>query len=205
MRAYYFSFVSVLLVALTVLAFSDNIFTDVRQESNFDPKFVVHGLFCLAWMILFAVQSNLIRSWNYRTHQRLGAATIVVAVGVFASTLYVFFAIWQGWAKLIFYARPNRFFLPSFAILVVLGYLFRKTPDLHKRFMYLATLYMLGPVLDRAGSPLGISPLIVNPVIWNGLFLSLFVYDWMVLKRIHPITYIGFAWFYLVWAIALLT
>lgn len=204
-REYYFSCVGVFLVALTILGFSDNLFTDTRQESNFDPKFVVHGLFCLAWMILFAVQTNLIRSWNHRTHKRLGIAMISVAAGVVLSTLYVFVSIWEGWDKLVFYARPNRFFLPSFAVLVALGYLYRKTPDLHKRFMFVATIYMLGPVLDRASGHLGISAFIVNPVVWNALFLSLFVFDWVTIRRIHAITYLGFAWLYVVWAIAFLT
>lgn len=205
MRDYYFSIVGVFLVALTLLGFSDNLFTDVRQESNFDPKFVVHGLFCLAWMVLFAVQTNLIRNWNYATHQKLGIATIIVAVGVVASTLYLFFVIWNGWENLVFYARPQRFFLPSFGILVALGYFYRTRPDLHKRLMFLATLLMLGPVVDRVGTPLGIHPYIPPPILWNGLFLSLFVYDWKTLGRIHPISYLGFVWFYCVWAIAVFT
>ncbi len=205
MREYYFSIVTVLLVVLTLIAFSDNLFTDVRQESNSDPKFIIHGLFCLAWMIIIAVQANLIRTFRFLTHRNLGIASIVIAAGVVASTLYIFIDIWEGWDKLVFYARPNRFFLPSFAVLVTLGYLNRNTADLHKRFMLLATLLMLGPVLDRVGSPIGVSPLIANPVIWNALFLSLFYYDWKTLRRIHPITYLGFTWFYIVWAIALLT
>ncbi len=205
MREYYFSIVTVLLVVLTIIAFSDNLFTDIGQESNSDPKFLIHGLFCLAWMIVIAVQANLVRTWRLVTHRNLGIASIFIAAGVVASTLYVFVDIWDGWDNLVFYARPNRFLLPSFAVLVTLGYLNRNTPDLHKRFMFVATLLMLGPVLDRVGRPFDISPFIANPVIWNGLFLSLFYYDWKILGRIHPISYLGFIWLYMVWAIALLT
>jgi len=205
MRDYYFSIVGVFLFVLTLIGFSDNLFTDVRQESNFDPKFVVHGLFCLAWMAIFAIQTNLIRKWNYSTHQKLGIATTVIALGVVFSTLYVFVQIWNGWDNLVFYARPNRFFLPSFGILVALGYVYRRQPVVHKRLMYLGTLFMLGPILDRVGTPLGLPPIIPTPVIWNALFISFFIYDWKTLGRIHPITYLGFAWFYFVWAIAVLT
>lgn len=205
MRDYYFSIVSVFLLALTLIGFSDNLFTDVRQESNFDPKFVVHGLFCLAWMVILAIQANLIRSYNYRVHQKLGIAAMVVAVGVVASTLYLFIVIWDGWDNLVFYARPNRFFLPSFAILVTLGVFYRKEPDLHKRLMFVATVLMMGPVVDRVGSPLGINPFIPPPILWNLFFISLFVYDWKTLGRVHPISYLGFAWLYFVWAIAVLT
>ena len=205
MRDYYFSIVGVFLLVLTLIGFSDNLFTDVRQDSNFDPKFVVHGVFCLAWMVIFAIQTNLIRTYNYRFHQTLGIAAAIVAGGVVATTLYLFFVIWNGWENLVFYARPNRFFLPSFGILVILGYFYRKTPVLHKRLMFLATLLMMGPVVDRVGTPLGIDPLLPPVILWNALFLSLFVYDWTTLRRIHPITYLGFIWFYFVWAIAVFT
>lgn len=205
MRDYYFSIVGILLLFLTLIGFSDNLFTDIGQESNSNPKFLVHGLFCLAWMIIFAVQTNLIRGDYYKVHQTLGIASAFVAVGVLASTLYLFIVIWNGWDNLVFYARPNRFFLPSFGILVALGYFYRKRPAMHKRLMFLATLLMMGPVVDRVGTPFGLDPFIPPPILWNGLFLSLFVYDWQTLRRIHPITYLGFIWFYFVWAIAVLT
>ena len=203
MRDYYFSIVGVFLLVLTLIGFSDNLFTDVRQESNFDPKFIVHGIFCLAWMIIFAIQTNLIRTYNYRIHQTLGIAAVVVAFGVLASTLYLFFVIWNRWDNLVFYARPNRFFLPSFGILVGLGYYYRRTPVLHKRLMFLATLLMMGPVLDRLPYPM--NPMIAVAIMWNVLFVSLFVFDWKTLGRFHPITYFGFIWFYFVWAIAVFT
>jgi hypothetical protein len=41
----YFSGISVLLLLLSIIAFSDNLFTDVGQPSNRDPKFIIHGLF----------------------------------------------------------------------------------------------------------------------------------------------------------------
>lgn len=203
MRDYYFSMVGVFLLVLTLIGFSDNLLTDIRQESNFDPKFVIHGLFCLAWMIIFALQTNLIRSYNYRLHQSLGIAAVVIALGVVVSTLYLFSVLWNGWDNLVFYARPNRFFLPSFGILVALGYYYRRTPVMHKRLMFLGTLLMMGPVLDRLPYP--INPMIAVATMWNVLFASLFLYDWKTLRRIHPITYLGFIWFYFVWAIAIFT
>jgi hypothetical protein len=44
----YFSIISVLMLSLSIIAFSDNLFTDLGQPSNSDPKFIVHGLFGLA-------------------------------------------------------------------------------------------------------------------------------------------------------------
>ena len=133
-------------------------------------------------MVIFVVQTNLIRKWDYKNHQRFGIASLFVAAGVVVSTLYVFGAIWDGWDNLVFYARPNRFFVPSFALLIVLGYLNRKQAEKHKRLMYLATLFMLQPVIDRVGGIFELSPFVVIPLVWNGLFLSLFLYDWTTLR-----------------------
>jgi len=205
MKRNYLFAASVFILVLTLIAFSDNLVTDIGQESNRDPKFVVHGLFCLAWVVILVVQTHFIWTENRRAHMRLGVAGMLVAVGVTLSTLWVFVAIWRGWDALPFFAKANRFFLPSFAVLVLLGYLYRTKPVLHRRFMYLATLYMLGPVLDRASSHLELNVFVFNPVVWNGLFLTFFLYDRVTLGRIHPITWGGFAWFYLVWVISVLT
>ena len=45
----YLSITSALLLFLGVVAFSDNLLTDVAQPSNRDPKFIIHSLFGLAW------------------------------------------------------------------------------------------------------------------------------------------------------------
>ena len=96
----YFSIVSVLMLFLGVVAFSDNLFTDIGQPSNRDPKFIVHGVFGLTWYVLLATQANLVRVRNLRLHRRLGIATFVVAIGVTLSTLYLFVVLWKGWANM---------------------------------------------------------------------------------------------------------
>ena len=80
-RGKYFAITSGLLLFLSLAAFSDNLLTDVGQPSNRDPKFVVHGLFGLAWYVLLVVQANLGRTRQWRLHRRLGVAAFVVALG----------------------------------------------------------------------------------------------------------------------------
>jgi hypothetical protein len=36
---------------MSIAAFSDNLFTNIGQPSNRDPKFIIHGLFGLAWYV----------------------------------------------------------------------------------------------------------------------------------------------------------
>jgi hypothetical protein len=215
----YPSITSALLLFLSLAAFSDNLLTDVGQPSNSDPKFIIHGLFGLAWYVLLVAQANLVRVRNVALHKRLGIATFIVAIGVTLSTLYIFIVVWKGWGHMTAEVRANRLFLPGYASCLLLAWLRRGQSDWHKRLIFTGTYFMLGPVLSRAYDPLIVSwmePLFpaftarVDEVgflmffwgIWIGFFLSLALYDWKTLRRIHPVTVAGFAWFVLTWLIS---
>lgn len=208
MQKNYFFWASLFLLFLSVFAFSDNLFYDVKQESNSDPKFIIHSLFFLAWFIILVIQTGYIRKGNYKAHRALGIAGMLIGLGVIVSTFYVFVAIYEGWSVMPFQVKANRIFTVSFAILILLAYLNRKNGVKHKRYIYVGTLYVLGPVLDRVvGKLMRIDsltgPVIVETIIWNVLFISLFVYDWRTLKKIHPISWVGCIWFYVVWVLSL--
>lgn len=217
----YFAATSLLLLAFTLIGFSDNLFTDVGQPSNFDPKFIVHGLFCLAWILLLVAQTLLVRAGNLRLHRRLGMAGVLIAIGVTLSTLYVFWAVWRGWGAMSFEVKANRLLLPGYAALVALACLNRARPDQHKRFIMVATFFMLGPVLSRAFDPI-LAPLVpflpTMPesevdrifwlyffIVWHGFFLSLLLYDWLLMRRLHRVSAGGYGLFCAIWAVAVLT
>nr|WP_294905329.1 hypothetical protein [uncultured Lacibacter sp.] len=200
---------SLFLLFLSVFAFSDNLFYDVQQESNSDPKFIVHGLFFLAWFIILVIQTGYIRKGNYKAHRTLGIMGMLIGLGVIISTFYVFVVIYEGWSVMPFQVKANRIFTTSFAVLILLACLNRKNGSKHKRYIYVGTLYVLGPVLDRVvGKLMSIDsltgPVIFEAIIWNLLFGSLFIYDWKTLKKIHPISWIGCIWFYLVWIMSVI-
>jgi hypothetical protein len=217
-----FSVVGVLLLILSVVAFSDNLFTDVGQPSNGDPKFVVHGLFGLSWYVLLAVQANLVRVRNVKLHMTLGVAAFVVALGVTVSTLHIFIVNWSGWDRMPAEARANRLLLPGFATCVLLAWLRRRRSDWHKRLIFVGTFLMLGPVLSRAYDRLVVSWM--EPLFpafttrfdealfqtffwggWIGFFLSLAIYDRRTLGRIHPATTAGASWLAGSWLVSGLT
>jgi hypothetical protein len=55
LKNYYFQIVSTFLLVLSFIAFSDNLITDIGQESNSDLKFIIHGLFMfviIGWVII---------------------------------------------------------------------------------------------------------------------------------------------------------
>ena len=212
----YFSNVSVLLLALSIVAFSDNLFTDIGQPSNRDPKFIVHGIFGLAWYVLLATQANLVRVRNLLLHRKLGIATFIVAIGVTLSTLYLFVVLWKGWPNMEPDVRANRLLLPGYAVCLLLAWRLRARSDWHKRLIFVGTFFMLGPVLDRIYDPLVMSwakpmfPLLYTKQVdeigflmfrwgcWIGFFLSLALYDWKTLRYVHRVTLAGGAWLALV-------
>ncbi|CAN5360753.1 hypothetical protein BH09BAC3_BH09BAC3_10000 [soil metagenome] len=205
MKKNYFFIASIILLIISFFAFSDNVITNVGQESNSDPKFIIHGLFCFAWFSVLVFQAFYIRKGDYVTHKKVGILGGWIASGVFISTVYVFVVIFESWDETFFVAKANRFFMASYALLIVLAFINKTKGEKHKRYIYLATLYMLGPIFDRAAGKLDIDIIIFNSISWNLLFISLFVYDWITIRKIHPINWIGYLWFYVVWAIALLT
>jgi len=208
MKKNYFFYCSLVLLFLSLFAFSDNLIYDVKQESNSDPKFIIHGLFFLAWFVLLVIQTGYIRKGNYKAHRKLGITGMLVGLGVVLSTFYVFVAVYKGWSQMPDYVKANRFFTVSFSVLLLFAYLHRKNGTRHKRLLFVGTFYVLGPVVDRVAGKLGINTdasfMLFEAAIWNTLFLSLFIYDWLVLKKIHPISWIGFIWFYAVWVLAAL-
>ena len=57
----YFFALSLVFLSLGLIAFSDNFITDVGQESNSDPKFIIHGLIVYSWIGVLIIQTNRIR------------------------------------------------------------------------------------------------------------------------------------------------
>lgn len=200
------------MLILALVGFSDNLITDIGQESNSDPKFIIHGLFLFAWFIILIIQTNFIRKENIKAHIRLGTAGMFVAIGVFITTLYIFIVIYNGWNNMAPEVRVNRFLMLGFAIFVTLSYLKRKKTAEHKRLIIVASFYMLGPILGRAIGHSFLNTILVSDLswditllgIWSSFFISLFIYDWAVIKRIQAVTYIGFLIFGVVWAISFL-
>jgi hypothetical protein len=131
---------------------------------------------------------------------------MLIALGVVLSTFYVFVAVYKGWDQMSFIVKANRIWTLTFAVLVWLAYRYRKNAIWHKRFLYVGTLLVLAPILDRVADKLFIESFmnldVFNMIIWNFLFGSLFVYDWLTLKRVHSISAVGLMWFYQVWFFA---
>ena len=203
--ALYFPVVTTLLLGLSLLAFADNLFTDVHQPSNSDPQMVVHGLFGAAWVGLFAIQAWLIYFGRIALHRQLGQWVFLVGAGLVLSTLYLFVSKFHGWAAMEPEVLANRLLLPVFVVCAGLAYTRRNRRDWHKRLLLIGTMALLEPVLARIYDPLTgpFLPAKMSETLdtllylsylsssWLALIGSLWLYDRVTLGRIHRVTLVG--------------
>lgn len=213
--SWHFPVAAALLLVLTLVAFGDNLFTDVHQPSNSEPVMVIHGLFLLAWMILLLAQSLLVFRRHTPLHRKLGLAGSIVGIGVVLSTIVLFWAVFKGFSVMSPEVIANRIFLPSYALCLLGAWRMRMRPDWHKRLIYVGTLLILEPVLARTFDPL-VAPLLppITPetdealftaymvLMWNAFFVALLAYDKATIKRLHPVSLGGLAWVWLVYLFA---
>jgi len=162
--------------------------------------FHLHGVVFSAWIVLFVVQSALVRSGRTDIHRRLGVfgallVPVMVVIGVMAGidSARRGFTPPNGPPPLVFLIIPLTDLL-VFSTLVATGIRLRRKPEYHKRLMLLATISILTPAIARlpvvsAGGPaafLGLTDLLIvgcmlfdkvsngrvhRAFLWGGLFI----------------------------------
>ena len=199
----FFAVMSVI-AALTVFAgFSQTYFLKgVFGTKALSPFFHVHGVVFSCWIVLFVVQSMLVRSGRSDIHRRLGvAATVLAPLMVVIGAMAAIDAARRGFTPtngpppLVFLVIPLTD-LVVFATLVGVALWLRRRPEDHKRLMLMATLSILTPAIARlpgvsAGGPpafLGLTDLLIigsmvydkvahgrlhRAFLWGGLFIIL--------------------------------
>jgi FtsH-binding integral membrane protein len=152
-----------------------------------------HGIVMTLWFGLFIVQVALVNSRRVDLHRRLGSAGLLL--GAFAVILSAVVSFGLARQELLTHPASR---LPAlllglqlfavlgvFVILMVLGYRYRRRPDVHKRLMTMGMLCVLGPALTRL-------PFLPNhnigvTIAFNvGLILVVVLADAFLHRRLHP-------------------
>ncbi|RIW14470.1 hypothetical protein D0X99_12995 [Algoriphagus lacus] len=149
----------------------------------------LHGLIMFLWYILIVIQSNLIRSGNISLHKTLGKSSLLLALGIVVSGI---------WMSVVHYSRPdgfvfstiNTFILINFIILFYLAWTNRFRAEYHKRYMTFVSLSAVFPALGRIILGLNLNQYLSVPL-WVVLVLVMGVHDFQAQKKIHPATKIG--------------
>lgn len=170
---------------------------------------VVHGLVLTAWYLLFLVQAIFVSTGRSYLHRKLGIVGVLLAAGVVITSAVVHLNVIPRREALghitnaaelsrnVDFVLGGLSSLIPFVVLIGFAVVLRRDAAVHKRLMYWALVWTLGPaftdnrplgqVLDSLVVPY--LPFFPADLFW---FAALMAYDWKEARRIDVMTYLGF-------------
>jgi MYXO-CTERM domain-containing protein len=200
-----FAGMAILMLATSIAGFAPAILDTAGRRGPVSAFAAIHGIVFFVWLLLFLVQSLLIRSGWVLWHRRLGMASFFVLLFMVPLGYETTIAMVRrgydlsGDQGVGFSTRGasldpqtasvfNLIDLAWFALLALGALWFRRRPAIHKRLMLFANIQLMGASLTHLLGHTGL--LTVGTVIGSfSLFLLAAVArDWLVDRRIHPLT-----------------
>jgi hypothetical protein len=139
---------SLLMLAIVTYGFSRTIgegLIHTQRPHRFVALLSLHGAVYYFWMILFVVQSFLVRGRNIRLHRLLGW------VGAADALLVLVMGLWATFAELAPFAleRIGLLSMAGFGIPVALALYWRRRPAYHRRLVFLGTAMLTNAAFAR--------------------------------------------------------
>ena len=167
------------------------------HPSPSEPIFYVHGITFTLWILLFFAQVLLVSAGKVRLHRKIGA---------FGGALVLAMVVLGLMSALTAAGRPGGFVnipvpplqflaIPFFDIIlflsfVVFAFVYRRSPQIHKRWMLLATLNLITAAIARWPVVSTLGPLAYFAI--TDLFVvALAVWDFRSRGRVHRVTLWG--------------
>jgi hypothetical protein len=152
---YFYFFLSLVVAGIVVAGFSRTVGQNLIHAAPPKPVLLwIHGAAFSAWVVLFMLQSALVRVRKVSLHRTLG--WFGAALGAVMITLGAVIAVVMGRFDALQLHRPDPAFLSipffdmlAFGTLFGLAILWRSKPDMHRRFMVLATCELVGAAFAR--------------------------------------------------------
>lgn len=188
--SFYYNF-NLIILSLAVGGFGLNALVNPEKLPPASAIVYFHGLIMFLWYVLIVFQSKLVRSGNLNLHKKLGKSSLILAIGIVISGI---------WMSVVHYHRPdgflfstiNTFILINFIILYFLAWTNRQKPEFHKRYMTFVSLAAVFPALGRIVLGLNLNEYLSVPL-WILLVLVVGVFDLKSQNKIHPASKIGTA------------
>lgn len=185
-REPFFYYFSGILLITVVFAFGMNILLKNYHLNSNMTLIVIHGISMLLWYFILFWQTRQIRINNIKAHKQLGLITIVLAIAIVISGIMIAISNFKGEGEaLTLFGNFSGMFV--FGVLYVLALINRKKPDIHKRFMIVASVAMLSPALVRILRIFEINDFVTLPF-WLLFIAALPIYDYRKSKRVHKAT-----------------
>jgi hypothetical protein len=157
----------------------------------------LHGFFLTLWLVLFVVQTKLIAVGRRDLHKWLGVAGVVLAAVAIATTYAaavesVRLGGDRGGITAVDRLYSNVLIVMLFGAFVVAGAAWRRRPEIHKRFMLLAMIAIVGPGANRAiALVVGHGVRDFHVIVISVLVLAGIFYDWRTRGRPHWVLLCG--------------
>jgi hypothetical protein len=190
---------AVLMTILVFVGFWPTYFGLLLTGDEYERHWVfhVHATVFLAWMAVFIAQTILIARRKTKVHMAVGTRGFILATAVFVMGVVVSFVLmFQGfdegvvstWPQAVWEASAPLMDISQFAILIGLGWWYRRKPEFHKRYMVLATVALLPAATSRMEYLLGPWSL---EAIFGVLVAVLVVHDFRQQGRVHAANIVG--------------
>lgn len=184
----FFPLIAFWFIILATLGFSPT-FKNSVESSQVPGSVKIHGFVFIIWLLLFFLQTILIRLKKVKIHTLLGRISGLFAIAMVVSGLWVAFqATPENGGGML---GQQIKIISLFACFFILGMVNRKNSPQHKRYMTFATISIMSPAVFRIqflginDSPVFIFAVLMIPSI------ALLVYDWFSMKKINKATIVG--------------
>lgn len=213
----YFLIIHSILLLVVLVGFAPSFYLRPLGEQAALPLYLlVHGFACTAWFVVAFLQSWWINSSNLKRHRRLGLSFCLLAPVVSISGAWVMahrireyverFGAYEATEASQFESMliwGDSLVLLSFFVLVYLGYQHRQKLAWHKRYMMFASVMIVPQAFVRLGKfpflQIGEDPgasgslyAVAGPVL---ILLSLLLYDYFQLRKVHRASLIAWGWY----------
>ena len=152
---YFYFFLSLVVAGIVVAGFSRTVGPSLIHAAPPRPVLLwIHGAVFSGWVVFFVLQSALVRVRKVSVHRTLG--WFGAALGAMMVTLGTVIAVVMGRFDALQLHQPDPAFLSipffdmlAFGTLFGLAILWRGKPEMHRRFMVLATVGLLDAAFGR--------------------------------------------------------
>ncbi len=190
--------IGLLLTLMALVGFWPTYFGPLVQGTVDRPPLVhVHAVVYMGWLCLFIAQAALASTGRVRLHRKLGRIAIAYGIGVIVVGVLTAFGQFSRFIEAGQVEVAQRRLLGpltdmvAFPVFFALAVGYRRRPEIHKRFMLVATTTLLIAAVSRMpflGTP---APLWVFLPVWFAPILLAMAYDFMTKRLIHPAYVIG--------------
>jgi len=192
---YFYLAMSLLMIAIVVWGFGHTVNDVLFHPAVPRPAILwVHSAVFCGWLLLFLLQSALVRSHNVRLHRTIGWFVAGVGAAMIPLGIAVGLVMGRFDVRVLHEAGADAFEFISFGdvaiftVWLALGILWRRKPALHKPAFFIATCGLIGAAFGRVPwiATHALMYVCVDAVICLGVLRDL-----LVDRRIHRVYLIG--------------